>query len=150
MFLENLYAFVNLPVIRVICAVVVYQGTVFGARRGPYGSQSLKWEFPGGKVEAGETDEACLHRELSEELNMQVDIIEKLPPFSHQYTKIQIELVPFICRAYTNDYTLHEHVEAGWYSSRELMELDWADADVRLMQTVVDLFYTKGSSLSVP
>jgi 8-oxo-dGTP diphosphatase len=141
---------VNLPVIRVTCAVVVYRGTVFAARRGPHTSQPLKWEFPGGKVEAGETDEASLHRELSEELNMQVAILEKLPSFPHQYTGFQVELVPFICCAYTNNFTLHEHIEAGWYSSRELMELDWADADVRLMQTVVDLFYTKGSSLSAP
>lgn len=140
----------NQPVIRVTCAVVVYRGTVFAARRGPHSSQPLKWEFPGGKVEAGETDEECLHRELSEELNMQVEILEKLPPFPHQYKGFQVELLPFICRACTNNYTLHEHDDAGWYSGRELMELDWADADVRLMQTVVDIFYTKGSSLSVP
>lgn len=147
---KKLHALVNLPVVRVTCAVVVHQGTVFAARRGPGATQPLKWEFPGGKVEAGETDEACLHRELSEELNMQVEIIERLPVFLHQYAGFQIELVPFICRTNTKDHTLHEHHEAGWYNTRALRELDWADADIRLMQAVVDLFHTKGSSLSDP
>jgi len=140
----------HLPVIRVTCAVIVHRERIFAAQRGPHAHQPLKWEFPGGKVEPGESDEACLLRELSEELQMMVTIIKRLPVFRHQYPDFIIELIPFICRPDHTGHKLQEHEEAGWFPCRQLRKLHWADADVALMEYVADLFCKGESSLLNP
>lgn len=124
--------------VRVTCAVIIDGQRVFAARRGPGGQQALKWEFPGGKLEAGETEEECLHRELAEELNMKVHILARLRSFFHEYTGFTIELIPFLCRLVEPGHTPLEHSSTGWFTSAELKDLDWAEADVALMKYVLE------------
>ena len=140
----------QLPLIRVTCAIIISGGRVFAARRGPGASQPLRWEFPGGKVEAGETDEQCLLRELNEELSMQVAILRKLPPFYHNYPGFRIELVPFVCHPASTGHVPAEHLQTGWFTPGRLKRLTWAAADVPVMQYVTAHFRRAVSSWPDP
>ncbi len=135
------------PFIRVICAVMVQNGKVFAARKGPGSSQPHKWEFPGGKVEANETDEQCLARELHEELRMEASVLKRLPSFYHQYPEFKIELVPFLCKPVVTEHQLLEHDRAGWFLPSQLKRLSWAEADAGLMDYVTVLLGTGESNL---
>jgi 8-oxo-dGTP diphosphatase len=122
----------TLPVVRVTCAVIIREGKVFAARRGPRSKQPLKWEFPGGKVEPGETDEQCLLRELAEELRIRVRIEGRLPAHIHHYPEFTIELIPFLCALEQDGHTVIEHHETAWLDPGELPDMDWTAADVPL------------------
>jgi len=93
----------------------------------------LKWEFPGGKIRAGEDPGDCLKREIREELGIEVDIAGKLSPSTHTYPDFIITLYPFICKAETSRYNLTEHAEAAWLHPDELFSLDWAEADLPVL-----------------
>lgn len=125
------------PTVRVTCAVIIREGKVFAARRGRHSSQPLQWEFPGGKLEPGESDEACLHRELTEELDLKVSIVSRLPEFTHSYPESTIVLVPFLCRLKQCNLRAREHHETAWFTAPELSALDWSRADIPVMEYVV-------------
>ncbi len=124
--------------IRVTCAIIKDGDKIFAAQRGPEAQQALKWEFPGGKVEPGESDEECLLRELKEELEIQVKVERKLPSFTHDYPSFSIELIPFVCRMQREGHSANEHAGTGWFTRKELLELDWAAADVAVMHYVIE------------
>ena len=90
----------------------------------------LKWEFPGGKIEAGETPKACLHRELHEEMAISVDIDRELMPRTHHYPDFSVTLYPFVCQLTTAEIELREHAAICWLAPAEVMALDWAAADL--------------------
>ena len=90
----------------------------------------LKWEFPGGKIEAGESPEGCLHRELQEELGISVRIGAALSPATHSYADFTVTLYPFTCRVAGGVMTMHEHHDLTWIEPHRMPELDWADADL--------------------
>lgn len=123
--------------LRVSCAILLDGGKVFAAQRGLEMHHPLKWEFPGGKVEPGETEEECIKRELAEELQMKIHIIARLRPFYHTYPDFSIELIPFFCRLLEGGHTALEHSRTGWFSPAELLTLDWAEADETLMKYVI-------------
>ena len=107
-------------------------GRVFVAQRPAHKPLALKWEFPGGKVEPGESPEAALARELREELGIEIELLRPLPRFMHDYGDIVIEMISFVCRlapASTAPYA-HEHVALRWVSPEELTTLDLAAADL--------------------
>lgn len=93
----------------------------------------FKWEFPGGKVEQGETAEECLVREIREELDVDIEVLEPRPPSVHRYGTQTIRLRPFICRIIAGQIHLKEHERHCWLEPSRLMELDWAEADVLLV-----------------
>jgi 8-oxo-dGTP diphosphatase len=127
--------------IRVSCAVIVSNdGLVFAARRGPEGINALTWEFPGGKVEEGETDEQCLHRELSEELGIQVAILSRMPQVWHAYPDFEIALIPFICAMAGGILCQKEHHETGWFTLAELTKLSWSAADRLVVESLTTSF----------
>lgn len=94
----------------------------------------LKWEFPGGKIETGETAEECLIREIKEELNIEIEITGSLSPNDHQYPNKLIRLIPFICRQTCGDLALKEHAEYKWVDDKDLLDLDWAEADIPIVE----------------
>ena len=98
----------------------------------------LKWEFPGGKVEQDETAEACVIRELKEELGLKVKIIKAMVPAVHINGSQQIRLIPFLCSIVSGEITLVEHKACRWLHPAELMDLDWAPADIPVVQQYLD------------
>jgi 8-oxo-dGTP diphosphatase len=117
----------------VVAAVITdEQGRVLLARRPPHKSLGLKWEFPGGKVEPGETPEAAVARELHEELGITVEAIEPLPRFRHDYGFVVIDMIPLRCRLAASSPAPHphEHVALAWAKLAELDAYDLAPADL--------------------
>lgn len=120
--------------IKVTCALIVNnQNCVLATQRSQTMNLPLKWEFPGGKIEPNETAEDCLIREIKEELNIEIKIIQSLPSNTHAYPKITIELIPFICGHINGEIILKEHAQFKWLHTDELLALDWADADVPIV-----------------
>lgn len=125
--------------IRVCCAVIINGHKVFAAKRGPHSTHPLTWEFPGGKIEPGESEEACLHRELAEELNIKVQILRRLPSISHAYAGFSIILIPFVCKMLSDMPATNEHHETGWFSYDDLNRMNWSEADVGVFTHLSDL-----------
>ncbi len=122
----------------VTCAIIEHEGKVLAARRGAAMSQPLQWEFPGGKVEPGESLAACLARDIAEELGVAVAVGERLPDNVHDYGHGKvIRLVPFRCRLLSHAFTLREHHEIRWLLPDGLPGLDWAPADVPVVEDYV-------------
>lgn len=121
---------INLPHIHVACAIIEENGLVLAAQRSETMSLALKWEFPGGKIEAGETAQECLTRELMEEMGITVYIGRQIPASSHHYHDFTITLYPFICTLDKGNITLHEHKTITWIEPENMLELDWAEADL--------------------
>jgi len=119
--------------IHVTCAIIESNGTVLSTQRSETMSLPLKWEFPGGKIDAGEEPEDCLRRELLEELDIAVDISRSLSLSTHQYSTFTITLYPFVCRIISGEIKLHEHKAFKWLTPDKLHELDWAEADVPVL-----------------
>jgi 8-oxo-dGTP diphosphatase len=93
-----------------------------------------KWEFPGGKVEPGESPEAALIRELREELDIDVEILRPLTPVIWDYGRGPIRLIPFICRIMNGEPEALDHAEVRWVAPGSLHELDWAEADGPILE----------------
>jgi 8-oxo-dGTP diphosphatase len=103
----------------------------------------LRWEFPGGKQEPGETLAACLQREIQEELGLFISIRKALPPNHHTYPGApEICLYPFICTVQTGTLTLKEHKQIAWLPLNELKTLDWAEADIPILEGYLALKQT--------
>lgn len=90
----------------------------------------LKWEFPGGKIEAGETPVECLHRELHEEMAVSIFIGRALLPQTHRYPDFIVTLYPYVCQLATAEIELREHAAMRWLGPAEIMSIDWAAADL--------------------
>lgn len=116
--------------IQVTCAIVERDGLVLAARRSAAMALPLKWEFPGGKIDQGESREECLRRELLEELGLNVRVGKSLPSVTHDYPASTVTLYPFICSIVSGEIVLHEHAEISWLRPEELHILDWAEADL--------------------
>lgn len=117
--------------IRVSCAIILNSNQqVLVTQRSSQMSHPLQWEFPGGKIEENETAEECLIREIREELNIDIEISSRLSPKKHQYPDKLILLIPFICRHLNREILLKEHAEYKWLDSKDLLDLDWAEADI--------------------
>lgn len=117
--------------IMVTCALIEDDlGAVFAAQRSPVMNLPLKWEFPGGKVEKSETYEQTIEREIQEELNVKIRIIDKLPSFIHHYDSSTITLIPFVCKIKQGEIILSEHQAFCWVNPNNLLDLDWAAADI--------------------
>ena len=118
----------------VTCAIIINsQNQILVTQRSSTMHLPLKWEFPGGKIEENETPEACLIREIREELNIDIEIIEGLSPNDHQYADKSIRLIPFICKHTGGEIELKEHAEYKWLYKANLLDLDWAAADIPIV-----------------
>lgn len=117
--------------LRVVCALIERDGDVLMAQRPAHKHLGGKWEFPGGKIEPGETPEAALRRELHEELGVTVTVIRPLAAHTHAYSAVTIELIPFVVRLAAGSPAPHtrEHAALRWVPSPELLSLDLPEAD---------------------
>lgn len=125
----------SLKHIHVTCAIIERDGLVLVAQRSATMNLPLKWEFPGGKIDPGESPEQCLRRELVEELGIHIHIVQSLPPITHQYPTFVVTLYPFVCAIESGEIVLHEHAALTWLPPDELHTLDWAEADVPVIES---------------
>jgi 8-oxo-dGTP diphosphatase len=132
---ESLSGDATIPHIHVACAIIEQDGLVLAAQRGATMNMPLQWEFPGGKIDPGESAEACLRRELEEELGIQVGVKQSLPLCTHRYPFLTVTLYPFVCAIDSGNITLTEHAAVVWTSPEKLYSLDWTEADVPVIAT---------------
>jgi len=127
--------------IQVTCALIENKQQVLCAQRSKEMSLPLKWEFPGGKLENGETLEDCLIREIKEELGIDIKVLERLPSNTHAYSEKKIiELIPFRCSLQTSEIDLKEHSKVEWATISQLKNFDWAEADIPIVQHYIQNF----------
>ena len=120
--------------IHVTCAIIERDGFVLAAQRSAMMSLPLKWEFPGGKIHQGESPEECLRREIAEEMNIRIEIGCSLPPSTHNYSAFSITLYPFVCSIENGEIALAEHSAITWLVPEKLHTLDWAEADIPVVE----------------
>lgn len=126
----------QVPHLTVVCALIERDGRVLAARRPAGKSQALLWEFPGGKIEAGEAPEEALRREIREELHVEIVIGRRLADSIHNYGSFAITLVPFLATLADAGVEPHaaEHEALRWCSRAELDRLEWAPADIPIVR----------------
>ena len=125
--------------ISVVAAVIIHQHKILCVRRGPakYAYISEKWEFPGGKIEENETKIAALTREIKEELHMDISVDAFLITVQHTYPDFHLTMDTFLCSCAEDTLTLTEHTEFKWLDVSELSTLDWAAADVPIVEKLL-------------
>lgn len=124
------------PELVVVGAVIVRDGRVLCAQRGPGGSLSGRWEFPGGKVEDGESAPGALAREIAEELRCTVAVGEPIATTHHDDGRVVVVLTTYWCALTSGEPQRTEHAELRWVAPGELGHLDWAPADVPAVEVV--------------
>lgn len=122
--------------IQVLAAVIVKDNKILCVQRGPHKYPYLtnKWEFPGGKMEEGESHEETIRREIKEELSMEIQTEKHLLSHTHHYPDFSIELHTWLCAPVGQGLELKEHRACVWLDSKDLKELDWAEADVAVVE----------------
>lgn len=116
--------------IYVVGAVIIENGKILCAQRGPTKSLPFKWEFPGGKIEFSESPQEALWREINEEIQCKVDIGEQIEHTIYEYNFGIVHLTTFYCKLIEGKPILTEHLSIKWLSPIELGSLDWAPADI--------------------
>lgn len=122
--------------IDVSCAIIQEGNKILAVKRAHGMHLAGKWEFPGGKIEPGESAEACIVREILEELELRITIIKLLNPVEHHYLEKSIRLIPFVCKILSGQIKLIEHEDFIWISKKGMLTLDWADADRKVIEMI--------------
>lgn len=121
--------------IRVVAAVIREDGRVFATQRG-YGNYKDWWEFPGGKIEPGETPEAAVVREIQEELGMKVAVDRFLTTVEYDYPEFHLSMDCFFCHIEEGELTLLEHEAAKWLPLGNLRQVNWLPADILVIEAI--------------
>ena len=116
-----------------VAAVIREGGRVFATQRG-YGPFKDGWEFPGGKIEPGETPEQALAREIREELRTEVEVGEKLAQVEYDYPDFHLSMGCYLCEILSGRLTLLEHESARWLTADELDSVEWLPADLSVIE----------------
>lgn len=122
--------------IKVVCGNIYHQNKIFIARRKEGKGFAGKWEFPGGKVEDGESEQDALKRELLEELGMKVTVGVNLGSNTHQYQTFAVRLIAYTCDFIEASYIMTDHDEYKWVETKNLNEFDFTDADIPLIDLI--------------
>lgn len=126
--------------IRVVAAVIKdtnrnNQPIIFATQRG-YGEFKDGWEFPGGKIEVGETPEQALKREIREELDTEIEVCDLLDTIEYDYPSFHLSMDCFWCKIISGDLVLREHEAARWLTGAELDTVEWLPADITLIEKI--------------
>lgn len=116
--------------IKVVGAAIINNQQVLAMQRSEAMSLSGYWEFPGGKIEPGESDKEALKREIKEELNINIEVIEYINEYSYEYDFGVVSLKVYTARIISGSITLLEHSDKKWLSADQLSEINWAPVDI--------------------
>ena len=123
--------------IRVIAAIIERENRIFATQRG-YGSFKDGWEFPGGKIEEGESPEDALLREIREELDTEISVGSLFDVVEYDYPEFHLVLYCYLCRMVKGDLKLLEHEAARWLGREELDSVAWLPADIHVIEKLKD------------
>lgn len=126
--------------IEVVAAIIHKDGRIFATQRG-YGDWKDWWEFPGGKMEAGETPEEALKREIREELSTEIQLDKLFCTVEWDYTKFHLTMHCYLCSLLTEALHLNEHEAARWLPKEELDSVQWLPADVQIIERLKQYSY---------
>ena len=123
--------------IEVVAAIIIKEGQVFATQRG-YGEFQGWWEFPGGKMEAGESPQEALKREINEELDADIQVNELLETVEWDYPNFHLTMHCFICNLLSESLHLNEHEAATWLNLENLRSVKWLPADEILLDKIAE------------
>jgi 8-oxo-dGTP diphosphatase len=124
--------------ISVTCAIIQFDDKILAVQRSETMKLPLKWEFAGGKIESGESEIDCIKREILEELNIHIEIKQRLTPVTHHYPNFKIELIPYTTAHVSGELKLREHCNFLLAKKEELINLDWAEADLLILKEFIE------------
>ncbi|RBN49732.1 DNA mismatch repair protein MutT [Flavobacterium psychrolimnae] len=125
--------------VNVTCAIILVENKILVAQRSEKMKLPLKWEFPGGKLEENETEIDCIKREIKEEINIEIEVLRKLSNTIYDYGTFKINLIPFIAKYIYGEIRLAEHKDYKLLEKVELLSLDWAEADLPIVEEFLKL-----------
>ena len=123
--------------IKVVAAIIQHEGKVYATQRG-YGEFKGGWEFPGGKIETGETPQEALKREIMEELDTEVVVGDLIDTIEYDYPSFHLSMDCFWCKVINGNLVLKEHEAAQWLTKEQLDDVDWLPADITLIDKIKD------------
>ena len=129
----------DMKTVRVVAAVICSEDKIFATARG-YGEFKGQWEFPGGKIESGETPQEALVREIQEELDVKIEIGDLIDTIEYDYSSFHLSMDCFWCNVTEGEITLKEAEDARWLSKDELYSVDWLPADMELTEKLEGVF----------
>lgn len=124
--------------IEVVAAIIHEDGKIFATQRG-YGNYRHKWEFPGGKIEPGESPEEALAREIREELETEVRVGEFVGTVEYEYPEFYVSMRCYLCTIVSGDLTLVEHESAKWLDRNNLFSVDWLPSDLEIIEKLQNM-----------
>ena len=124
--------------IEVVAAVIKKEDSIFATKRG-YGEFAGGWEFPGGKIEAGETAKEALIREIMKELDTLIDVGQLIDTVEYDYPSFHLTMHCFFCSIISGDLVLKEHEAAKWLKKEELFSVGWLPADLGLIDKIKEM-----------
>lgn len=125
--------------LNVTCAIIKVGNEILVTQRSEKMKLPLKWEFPGGKVEENEDEIECIKREIKEEINIEIEVVKKLSSSIYDYGTFKINLIPFIANHISGEIKLSEHKDYKLLDKNELLNLDWAEADLPIVDEFLKL-----------
>lgn len=123
----------------VVAAIISFENKILCMQRNASKLDylSYKYEFPGGKIEIGESKEDAILREIKEELDLDIQLEQEFLTVDHEYPDFKLTMHSFLCKTQTNQFTLKEHAAYKWLGKEELDSLDWAAADVPIVEKLM-------------
>lgn len=126
-------------IIDVTCALIFLGNKILVTQRSEKMKLPLKWEFPGGKLEENESEIDCIKREILEEINIEIEVVKQLSNSVYDYGSFKINLIPFIANYVSGEIILSEHKDYKLLDKAELLNLDWAEADLPIVEDFLKL-----------
>ena len=121
--------------VKVVAAIIIHNNRIFATQRG-YGDFKDGWEFPGGKIEPGETPQQALVREIKEELDTEIEVGDYLETVEYDYPNFHLSMDCFFCTIKIGDLVLREHEAAKWLTVETLYDVDWLPADKVIIEQI--------------